>query len=600
MTRGRFRLPSLPPAWRERIASGPVRAAGFAASLAIGLGLIATVTAVEVTSKPRFCGSCHIMAPYYESWKGSSHGNIACVECHIPPGVTAEIRKKFEALSMVARYFTRTYGTNPWTEIEDAACLRCHERRLLAGKEMIGDVMFDHSAHLSEMRRGKTLRCTSCHGQLVQGSHIAVTTSTCILCHFKGVKEGEETTRCTLCHAIPQKTYALGAVKFNHSDVGRYGMECRWCHAKPAGSTGEVPRERCVTCHNQVTRLEKYGETELLHRAHVTEHKVDCMDCHLHLEHVAPLTDKTAKTAEAKLRTASTLIHQAASECQSCHEAGHSPQLALYTGTGGRGVKPMPSPMFQAGVRCEGCHIQLPGHETEVNRASDVSCMACHGPEYRKIYVNWKTATESRASALGRQLEETSRAVGSASAKLADARYNQDLVARGHGVHNVGYAYALLRKSHADMNAARRDRGLAPMPRPWPDPPYESPCFACHEGIEQQRGAIFGKPFAHERHVVGSKIDCAKCHRTHEEKPKGEIVRFEASGCVTCHHQEPVKNCLACHGDVRRHTVASFRGDFDHAMHLDDAEKTCADCHDLKAPPPGIRKAVCAECHEDE
>ena len=124
--------------------------------------------------------------------------------------------------------------------------------------------------------------------------------------------------------------------------------------------------------------------------------------------------------------------------------------------------------------------------------------------------------------------------------------------------------------------------------------------FACHEGIEQQRGAIFEKPFAHERHVVGAKLDCAKCHRTHEEKPEGEIVRFEASGCVTCHHQEPVKNCLACHGDVRRHTVASFRGDFDHAMHLDDAEKTCADCHDLKTPPPGIRKAVCAECHEDE
>jgi hypothetical protein len=46
--------------------------------------------------------------------------------------------------------------------------------------------------------------------------------------------------------------------------------------------------------------------------------------------------------------------------------------------------------------------------------------------------------------------------------------------------------------------------------------------------------------------------------------------------------------------------VKSFRGDFDHAMHIDAAEKTCADCHDLKAPLPGIRKSVCVECHEDD
>jgi len=312
------------------------------------------------------------------------------------------------------------------------------------------------------------------------------------------------------------------------------------------------------------------------------------------------LSDPDVKTAAAKVEAASARIHQAASQCQACHEAGHSPQLALYTGVGGRNVEPMPSPMFQAGVRCEGCHIQLPGHATDVRRASDIACMACHGPEYRKIFMNWKSATEQRSAALGRQIIETTRALGSRSPRLEDARFNQGLVARGHGVHNVGYAYALLRQSHADMNAARRDRGLAPLPRPWPDPPYASPCFACHEGVEQQRGSIFGGPFAHERHVVDAKIECASCHRTHEEKPEGEVVRYDASGCVSCHHKPPATPCIACHGDVRKHTVTSFRGDFDHALHLDEAEKTCVECHDLKASLPGIRKAVCAECHEDD
>ena len=595
------RLPAFLARLRESVVSGPWRAAGLSAGLLFAIGLVATFAAVEVTSKPRFCGSCHIMTPYYESWLISSHKTVACVECHIPPGVTAEIRKKFEALSMVARYFTATYGTNPWTEIDDAACLRCHERRLLEGKELLGDVLFDHAAHLSEMPRGKTLRCTSCHSQIVQGSHIAVTTSTCILCHFKGTQEGSGTTQCTLCHQIPEKTYTLGAVRFNHSDVERFGMECRWCHSRPVGSDGDVPKERCVTCHNQTARLEKFGETELLHTKHVTEHKVDCLNCHLELEHVAPIGETAAHTAEARVQAASERIHQAATDCQACHEAGHSPQLALYSGTGGRGVRSMPSPMFEAGVRCEGCHMDLPGHESEVSRASDVSCMACHGPEYRKIYQSWKSGSEQRTAAVSRQVSETAAALGAAgSAQLSDARFNLGLVSRGHGVHNPTYAYALLRKAHTDMNAARRGRGLAALPTPWRDPPYASPCFACHEGIEGQRGEIFGKAFPHERHVVEGKLQCSVCHRTHEEKPKGEIVRFDASACASCHHKPPVRDCAQCHAGVREHTVKSFRGDFDHAMHIDDAEKTCVDCHDLAAAAPGIKKELCVECHEEE
>ncbi|HEU4725187.1 MAG TPA: cytochrome c3 family protein [Candidatus Eisenbacteria bacterium] len=593
--------PSPFAAWIAWLTSAPLRSLGFLGALLFGIGLVLTFSAVEVTSKPTFCGSCHIMAPYYKSWKTSSHGKIACVECHIPPGVTAEIRKKYEAISMVARYFTGTYGTKPWTEISDAACLRCHERRLLAGKELLGDVLFDHSAHLTEMRRGKTLRCTSCHGQMVQGSHIAVTTSTCILCHFKGAQEGEGTTRCVLCHQIPEKTYKLGAVSFQHSDVAKFGMECRWCHAQPQGSTGEVPRERCQTCHNQVERLAEYDNDELLHRKHVTEHKVDCMDCHLQLQHVAPIAGKGAAKAEAAVKSAAARIHQAASDCKACHEAGHSPQLALYTGTGGRGVAPMPSPMFEAGVRCEGCHTSMTAHgaaPSAANRASDVSCMACHGAEYRKIYLGWKSGTEQRAAAVGRQLQETERAIGSASPRLADARFNQSLVARGHGLHNVSYSYALLRRSHEDMNAARREKGLAPLPAPWREPPYKAVCFDCHDGIQDQRGEAFGRTFAHAKHVVDAKVECKACHRAHEEKPEGEVLRFGAEGCVSCHHKAPAANCAACHGDIKKKVVKSFRGDFDHAVHIDDAEKTCVDCHDLKAPMPGIKKAACLECHD--
>jgi hypothetical protein len=115
--------------------------------------------------------------------------------------------------------------------------------------------------------------------------------------------------------------------------------------------------------------------------------------------------------------------------------------------------------------------------------------------------------------------------------------------------------------------------------------------------VESQKGEIFGRAFPHETHVATGKIECQACHRAHEERAKGEVVRFAESGCESCHHKEPKQDCLTCHASVRQGKVASFRGEFDHAVHIDDAEKTCADCHDLSAAPPRLKKEACEECH---
>jgi nitrate/TMAO reductase-like tetraheme cytochrome c subunit len=561
-----------------------IRTLGLGLGLVVAIGVVGLGGAIEVTSQPNFCGSCHIMEPYWESWKNSSHRNIACVECHISPGVTAELRKKYEALSMVVKYFTGTYSTNPWAEVDDAACLRCHERRLLQGKELFGDVLFDHTAHLTSSRRGTVLRCTSCHGQMVQGNHIAVTGSTCVLCHFKGKPSGSGTARCTLCHQVPERVIQRGTLTFSHADVGRYGMDCTWCHARPAGSDGAVPRERCITCHNEPKRLAEYENPELLHRTHVTEHKVDCLNCHLLLPHVG----------EPKLE-------QAVESCDSCHKAGHSPQLSLYTGLGGRGVEPMPSPMFSAGVRCEGCHIALPGHSNDVYRASEVSCMSCHGPKYGGVLARWKQTLQARTAGLERQIVATETALPGAGARpqpLLDARFNLDLVTRGHGVHNVDYAYALLDRAHRDLNQAREAHHLLSLAAPWPVLP-ESSCLRCHQGIETQRGTIFGRSFAHEPHLVQAKLGCESCHRPHEERAKDEVVHLDAAGCDSCHHKQPRPDCLTCHAGVKSRKVKSFRGEFDHAFHLDEAETGCDDCHAVaKGLPVTLLRDACATCHK--
>jgi nitrate/TMAO reductase-like tetraheme cytochrome c subunit len=546
-------------------------------SLLLAFGLLFLVFSIEVSSTPQFCGSCHIMEPYYNSWVSSSHGSIACVECHIPPGITAEFRKKYEALSMVARYFTGTYGTNPWTEVDDSACLRCHERRLIQGREVFHNALFDHRPHLAEVRRGMKLRCTSCHSQIVQGDHISVTVTTCILCHFKNETVGEGPADCTVCHEVPGHVVTAGNLEFDHGDVGRFGMRCLWCHEHVAEGTGNVPRERCSTWHH-----------------HVTDHKVDCGDCHLEILHNAQ--------PEVASRD---------SDCQRCHSTGsHSPQNDLYAGIGARGVRPMPSPMFAAGVRCEGCHLEgsaaVPASVSEassphVARANEVSCMACHGPGYYSIYLGWKEAAASRVAALAEQMRATERALGKrGGAAWDDALWNFGLVQRGNGIHNVTYAAAVLSRAHAQMNEARAAAGLSALEEPWPSATAGSAgCLSCHVGIEEQEGRFEGISFAHRRHVQDGALDCSACHRPHEERERDEMVRFGREGCSSCHHQEVKADCLTCHGNIRQREIEVDLGSFSHAFHLDEVELACSDCHSSGGHGAfSLDRDTCAGCHE--
>ena len=180
----------------------------------LSLMVIMTAAAAWYTSRPQFCNSCHIMEPYYKSWQESSHKDVACIECHFPPGVGGKVRGKMLGLVQLAKYVTNSAGPRPTAEMPDASCLRsgCHETRLLSGRvdftasipTASWHIPFDHTPHLAEGRRGKTLRCTSCHSQIVQGKHMTVTTSTCFLCHFKEEPFNEGLGACTHCHQIPK------------------------------------------------------------------------------------------------------------------------------------------------------------------------------------------------------------------------------------------------------------------------------------------------------------------------------------------------------------------------------------------------------------
>jgi nitrate/TMAO reductase-like tetraheme cytochrome c subunit len=263
-------------------------------AVALLLGSAAFAGLWELSSSPRLCNSCHIMEPYVQAWATSKHKGVACVQCHYPPGLRDTIWVKYQALSQVAKWATQTYSSKPFAEVEDASCLRsgCHSQRLLAGKVVYKrGIVFDHGPHLAQERRGRQLRCTSCHSQIVVGTHIEVTDSTCMLCHFKGMKTARALTPlagCTGCHQAPTGDIVVGSLRFNHQAMVQRGVACQSCHLNVVEGDGQAPPERCFTCHNQPEKLARYADTPFIHDFHVATHNIECGRCHTEIKHKLP------------------------------------------------------------------------------------------------------------------------------------------------------------------------------------------------------------------------------------------------------------------------------------------------------------------------
>ncbi len=398
-----------------------------------------------VSSKPAFCKTCHIQKPYYESWKTSEHGKrgVPCLDCHVAPGFKNFAKRKFRAISEVAATITNTYDTNLRSEIPDAACLRpgCHEKRLLEGEVDFKGVSFDHKPHLTELRRGKRLRCQTCHSQIVQGAHISVTESVCFTCHFKDFKEvrtEEPIAGCTGCHEVTPETITLvTGDEFLHEDyTNRKEVKCIMCHFDNVQGDGSVPRQVCGGCHSEQERLEKYDDHVFMHETHVAEHKVECFHCHSEIRHGR---DVEADGSE--------------SSCARCHVKKHDITAMLYRGEGARQVEGTPSSMWAASVQCIACHqFSTDGSEFKHGStfmAGEASCIACHGEDMEGMLDSWKEEAEELAATARTKLKEAMADIDKmqpspekekAEALLADAQYDFQFVIYGKSVHNTQYA----------------------------------------------------------------------------------------------------------------------------------------------------------------
>jgi predicted CXXCH cytochrome family protein len=396
------------------------------------------------------------MEPYYQSWLESSHRDVSCVKCHFPPGVGEKVRGKLLGLIQLLKYVTVSAGPQPRAEIPDASCLRsgCHETRTLAGRVEFHGVPFDHRPHMLEMRRGKKLRCTSCHSQIVQGKHMTVTTSTCFLCHFKDGLFNEGLGACTRCHQIPEKEYDLGGgATFDHNLAYEKGVDCTNCHGDLIRGDGNVPRERCGVCHNREDDLNRIDDHEFLHQKHVTDHKVDCLECHLEIHHSLDPHR----------------IANAASDCASCHPNQHQEQVRMLQGMGGKSIPTQFSSMAMARIACPSCHQhkEVSPTGTVLWKASTRMCAQCHDQlAIEQFQALQKTLTaslvdiDSSISGVRDALDaadlDADRTVAMTQ-QLEKLQDDLNFLRIGNGIHNIHYAGSLTRALVQQLSALCRE-----------------------------------------------------------------------------------------------------------------------------------------------
>lgn len=564
------------------------------------LFVIILAATAEYTSRPSFCPTCHYMEPFYNSWKSSSHNKIQCVECHFEPGLEGKIKGKLNGLVQIVSYVSTSYKKRkPWADIPDNTCSRegCHVKQSIQDTtyETKG-ILFNHKHHLEELRRGKKLKCTSCHSQIVQGSHMQVTYATCFNCHFHKSDDSEhkfdKLANCTTCHDLNRKTKEqLSSMKYNHNLVVDNKIDCKSCHTDVIKGKGEVGKDRCFQCHFEDNKLDKYSDTEFMHKTHIAKHSMNCMYCHTPIKHKVEKMDVSSPP-----------------DCQSCHTGAHMSQVQLYSGSSGFNTESSPSSMFQSGINCKGCHIL---HETSKNnittsKSQKEACDNCHGKGYGNLIKQWENSSIQRLAIIKSIYNTAKNIINSSNhekrkdalIKLEEANHNINIVDIGKSVHNIQFADKLLVGSYGLMTEAlsliESNRKLPEFKSSSEYVPNE--CYNCHGGIQEVNKKIFGKTFSHNSHIVKQNIQCTRCHSN--DNKHGQLILNESS-CNACHHNNSKTNesCNTCH-PVQSQT---FNGSLNGKNSPDIMKQggvNCNDCHLVSSKIVKPDEKICLKCHE--
>ncbi|MCK5916341.1 MAG: hypothetical protein KAG92_09400, partial [Deltaproteobacteria bacterium] len=454
----------------------------------------------------------------------------------------------------------------PHTEIADSSCLRegCHSTDGIQEHTIdFKGVDFSHETHLNNLRRGKKLKCVSCHSQIVQGEHLTVTETTCFTCHFYDKENHLEISDCQTCHTSSRTKIFVDAdpdMPFVHQGYIDRNVNCEQCHFGIIYGNGHIMENVCVQCHSDPHLLGGSYSSEKMHFNHVTAHKVECFRCHARIDHYIA-REKSNKYIERQKIIKTAVINSGLhydSNCAKCHTFDQHQKIhKMYVGDGGSKVKEMPSGMYRAHLDCASCHLAVYDvdgvtHKTKRTGFNELikSCSECHGAGYDDMAKHWKELLDKELVKTAASLKEINlEQMHSTAPEMVHlyetAKKNYDFVKSSYGIHNIDYALALLADSRD-----RCEKAKVVLDSSYQAKTITSPtgctelCHSCVECIETKPVPFGEVQFPHDVHVVDEGLDCLDCHSSRETHGRTIL-----KNCKDCHHGSGMGavECADCH-----------------------------------------------------
>lgn len=279
----------------------PVLALGFAAQLIFLLAAIAILggfVAIRryTNENPRFCESCHEVAPEVRMWLESEHSDIRCQACHH--------QTMGEGLEILWVYLLGEMPDIQHAEVSVHSCAECH-----ASHDPDWPQISNSSGHLAHSTTDG-LNCTECHGQQMHFGQPA--REVCLRCHEgKDTGAAHELDHCLACHNYLSTEQPLLPGQ-------RACMRCHMKQDRPIKLPPTAPMHFvCAGCHEPhadgriVACADCHRPSEICGLHDHSDHRV-CGDCHESHEWAA--RDRHCNACHTEL-----VEHYPDKQCASCH-----------------------------------------------------------------------------------------------------------------------------------------------------------------------------------------------------------------------------------------------------------------------------------------
>lgn len=449
------------------------------------------------TARPQFCGSCHVMIPYYKSWSHDIHGakvNAACIDCHYAPGERETIRAKFRGLSQVASYVSGRYGSSrPRAQVSDASCLvsPCHGDHKFESKMLLIGKPRSEKRHIGD-KEVEVQRAPSVH--FYHDKHLKTDDK------FKEVNEKRDAALAQLAAALTPdgvqkvKKVALTVSSANERIKALAKLATDLAMSEPTRLAAinltdaehrltrvkQLQGMACSSCHN----FNPDGTS------HISVDRAACYTCHF--------------TNES--------FNHGTGECLKCHEPP-ARSIMIHTPSTNSDEQPVlmdHQDIVRRGVDCASCHYDtIRGDAKVLERA----CTHCHDQA-------------QFLEEFGQRTQETVR------------KYHAIHVAEKRA-HCVDCHHAI---EHNLADPERLTTGAGFLE------PVRNDCAHCHPNHHSEQVSLLtgsgGALLTQEtpNSMLGSRLNCRGCHTQAAADAKGDdLIRASEASCLACHTNDYAK-----------------------------------------------------------